>query len=148
METTLHEILEAKGDTTVYKATPNESVLEAVDAMCLEHVGALMVVDGERPVGIFSERDLMKRVVLERRDPQTTKVGDVMTKEVVCIGVDSSPSEAMRIMTEKRCRHLPVVVDGKLVGIVSIGDLVRWVSRNQEYEIRMLHEYLEGRYPG
>ena len=90
----------------------------------------------------------MNRVVLERRDPSAARVGDVMTKEIVCIGIETSPNEAMRVMTEKRCRHLPVVLDGKLVGMISIGDLVRWASKNQEFEIRMLHEYLEGRYPG
>jgi CBS domain-containing protein len=71
-----------------------------------------------------------------------------MTADVICVELDASPSETMRIMTERRCRHLPVVCDGKVVGLVSIGDLVRWASSNQEYEIRMLHEFVEGRYPG
>jgi len=144
---TLHRILETKG-TSVHKTRPTEKVVAAVDEMCRLHVGALVVMNDDTPVGIVSERDLMQRVILERRDPQTTTAGEVMTRDVVCVGIDASPGEAMRIMTEKRCRHLPVVLDGKIVGIISIGDLVRWASRNQEYEIQMLHEYVSGRYPG
>jgi CBS domain-containing protein len=144
---TLRSILETKG-TTVHHTSPETLVLAAVDEMCRHHVGALLVMDGESAVGIVSERDLMKRVLLERRDPAATRVGQVMTREVVCVPVDASPGETMRIMTERRCRHLPVVVDGKVVGMVSIGDLVRWTSRNDEFEIRMLQEYLQGRYPG
>jgi CBS domain-containing protein len=144
---TLHPILETKGKT-IYRTAPDTPVLAAVDEMCRRHVGALLVVDGDNPVGIISERDLLKRVLLERRDPATTRVGEVMTKEIVCVEIDVSPGEAMRIMTERRCRHLPVMVDGKIAALVSIGDLVRWSSRNNEFEIRMLHEYVEGKYPG
>jgi CBS domain-containing protein len=144
---TLRSILETKG-TMVHCTSPAALVLAAVDEMCRQHVGALLVMDGESAVGIVSERDLMKRVLLERRDPAATRIDEVMTRDVVCVPVDASPGEAMRIMTERRCRHLPVVVDGKVVGMVSIGDLVRWTSRNDEFEIRMLQEYLQGRYPG
>lgn len=144
---TLRAVLETKSKT-IYATTPVTTVLEAVDEMCRARVGALLVRDGETPVGILSERDLLTRIVLARRDPATTRVADIMTSDVVCIGCDESPEHAMAVMTERRCRHLPVVFDGRVIGIVSIGDLVRWASRNQEYEIRMLDEYLAGKYPG
>lgn len=144
---TLRSVLEKK-DGTIFTAKPGDTVLRAVDEMCRRHVGSLLVMEGDKALGIVSERDLMTRVLLERRDPATTRVADVMTVALVCVEIASSPEEAMRIMTERRCRHLPVVDSGKIVALVSIGDLVRWASRAQEYEIRMLHEYVEGRYPG
>ena len=144
---TLRPIIETKG-TTIHTATPRETVLAAVDEMCRHHVGALLVLEEGEAVGIISERDMLTRVLLQRRDPGATKVAEVMTPDLVCVELDTSPNEAMRIMTERRCRHLPVVCDGKVIGLVSIGDLVRWASRSQEYEIRMLHEFVEGRYPG
>jgi CBS domain-containing protein len=144
---TLRAILEHKG-RAIRTTSPSDQVLAAVDDMCRHHVGALLVMQGEEPVGIISERDLLRRVLLERRDPATTRVEEIMTREIVCVGLDVSPGEAMRVMTERRCRHLPVVVEGRVVGMVSIGDLVRAASDDHEYEIRMLHEYVSGRYPG
>jgi CBS domain-containing protein len=145
---TLRPIIEAKG-TVIYRAKPTDSVLAAVDEMCRRHVGSLLVMDGDSACcGIVSERDLLTRVLLQRKDPTAITVADVMSCDVVCVDLDTSPSEAMRIMTERRCRHLPIMCEAKVVGLVSIGDLVRWASRNQEYEIRMLHDYVEGRYPG
>jgi signal-transduction protein with cAMP-binding, CBS, and nucleotidyltransferase domain len=144
---TLRPILETKG-TTIHQVRPSDTVLSAVDEMCRCHVGALLVMKDETAVGIVSERDLLIRVLLARKDPAKTTVAEVMTSELVCVELDTSPNEAMRVMTERRCRHLPVVCDEKIAGLVSIGDLVRWTSRNQEYEIRLLHDYVEGRYPG
>ncbi len=144
----LRTILERKG-TDIHAIRPGASVLDAVDELCRHHVGALLVQDEGTTVGILSERDILSRVILKRRDPATTRVSDVMTHDVVCIDLDSSPEEAMRIMTEQRCRHLPAVEDGRIAGMISIGDLVRWVSANQEFEVRILQEYLlEGKYPG
>jgi CBS domain-containing protein len=144
---TVRNVIEAKG-FQVHTTAKMSMVLDAVDEMCRLHIGALLVVDRGSPVGILSERDLLTRVLMKRRDPAKTPVADVMTTGIVCVELDCSVEEAMRVMTERRCRHLPVVVDRKLVGLVSIGDVVRWVSRDHEYEIRMLHEYVEGRYPG
>ncbi len=143
----VREVLEAKG-RTVYSTRPDATVSDAIVEMCRVKVGALLVLEEELPVGIISERDLMIRVLLKRLDPEDTKVEAVMTRKVVCIPLDAAVEEAMAIMTNRRCRHLPVVVDKKVVGMLSIGDLVRWASRNQEFEIRMLHDYVEGRYPG
>jgi CBS domain-containing protein len=144
---TLRAILEHKG-RAIRTTSPSDQVLAAVDDMCRHHVGALLVVEGDEPVGIVSERDLLRRVLLERRDPATTRVEEIMTREVVCVDLDVTSGEAMRVMTEQRCRHLPVVVDGKIVGVISIGDLVRAASHDQEYEIQMLNDYVNGRYPG
>jgi len=141
-------ILEEKGSRLVHTVTQEATVLEAVEAMCAAGVGALLVCDRGAPLGIFSERDLMTRVILERRDPSATQVGEVMNTEVACVSLETSTDEAMAIMTERRCRHLPVVHKGAVVGLVSIGDLVRHETTNQQYEIRMLTEFICGKYPG
>jgi CBS domain-containing protein len=139
-------ILETK-PKAIHTTIPDASVLDAVDEMCRAKVGALLVVRAEQPIGILSERDVLTRVVLRRRDPADTLVAEVMTRDVVCVDVSQSPEQAMAIMTERRCRHLPVVRGSSLVGMISIGDLVRWVSRAQEAQIRMLDEYVGGAYP-
>jgi CBS domain-containing protein len=143
---TVGDILDEKG-SRVLTTRPGATVFEAVEEMCRHRVGALMVVEGEHPLGMFSERDLMVRVILAGRDPATTTVGDVMTHAVVCVSRDTRPAEAMAVITGHRCRHLPVVDQGRVVGVVSIGDLVRFFSQNQEYEIQMLRDYVSGRYP-
>ncbi len=139
-------ILDEKG-SKVFTTRPEATVLAAVEEMCRQRVGALLVSDGGAPIGMFSERDLMVRVILAQRDPATTTVGEVMTREVVCVPRDTGAAEAMAIVTERRCRHLPVVEDGRVTGVISIGDLVRFISQNQAYEIQMLNDYVSGRYP-
>ena len=145
---TIRDILEVKGrtvHTTVASATIDEAAIE----MCREKIGALLVLDEEgKATGILSERDLLTRVLLARRDPAATTVGEVMTRKVSCVETELTIPDAMRAMTYGRYRHLPVVAEGKVIGLVSIGDLVRAVSGDQERELRALHEYLEGRYPG
>jgi len=142
---TVADILTYKG-TEVHSVTPDTTVLSAVDEMCEKHVGALLVCNAGIPLGIFSERDLMKRVILARRDPLTTRVSDVMTSDVVCVPPSTTAREAMAIMTDRRCRHLPVVVHGKIAGMLSIGDLVRWASQEQAFEIQLLTDYVRGAY--
>jgi signal-transduction protein with cAMP-binding, CBS, and nucleotidyltransferase domain len=144
---TVREVLETKG-REVLSTQPGATILQAVQEMCRKHVGALLVLDRAVPVGIISERDVMTRVVLAQHDPATTHVRDVMTSDVVCIDADSSIEQAMAVMTERHCRHLPAVHGGSVSGMVSIGDLVRRASQDQEFETRMLHEYVAGRYPG
>ena len=144
---TIARILKEKG-ASVHHATPDTTVYHAVEQMCAERVGALMVCEEGRPVGIFTERDLMNRVILARRDPTTTTIEEVMSHDVVCVEPTTRIEEAMAVMTERRCRHLPVVGEDQVIGIISIGDLVRTVSRNQEFEIRQLTDYICGKYPG
>ena len=145
--TTVGAILKDKG-SAVLATSATQTVLAAVDEMCHRRVGALLVLEGDLPRGVFSERDLMTRVILARRDPATTTVAEVMTHDVVCVAPDVSTTEAMAIMTNRRCRHLPVVDAGHVVGMVSIGDLVRAASHEQEYEIQLLRDYATGKYPG
>lgn len=144
---TVGNLLTQKG-SAVHTVEKSATVLQAVQIMCAQRVGAILIVESGHPIGIFSERDLMTRVILNRKDPVATVVEEVMSRELVCIEPDASVTEAMAIMTERRFRHLPVAHEGRVAGMVSIGDLVRWVSRNQEFEIRMLTDYISGRYPG
>lgn len=141
-------ILEAKGHTLHVVAT-SATVLDAVTTMCSAHVGAVLVMDADDQLaGIFSERDLMTRVVLSGKDAATTPVVDVMTHDVTCVALDVPILDAMEIMTERRVRHLPVADRRRIVGLVSIGDLVRWTLHDQAVEIEHLQDYVTGRYPG
>ena len=133
---------------TVHQLPPSATVMAAVEAMCAARIGSILVVEEQRPVGIFTERDVMTRVILARRNPETTRLEEVMTKEVACISRDTTTAAAMALMTERRVRHLPVVHQEVVVGLVSIGDLVRQQSSQQSYEIRMLTNYIMGSYPG
>ncbi|MBI4914517.1 MAG: CBS domain-containing protein [Acidobacteria bacterium] len=140
-------ILKDKG-SDVLKVSTQATVKQAVEAMCARRVGSVLICDGLQCAGIFTERDLMNRVILGGLDPATTNVVSVMTADVACIEPGTPASEAMAIMTERRCRHLPVIDGGEIAGVISIGDLVRWESRNQEFHIRMLTDYITGKYPG
>jgi CBS domain-containing protein len=142
---TIAEILETKG-YEVYTIFPSATVLQAVELMCARRVGALLVASAEATLGIISERDVLTRVILDRHEPSETLVERVMTRAVACVHPTTTAREAMAVMTERRCRHLPVVAEGRVIGMVSIGDLVRWASREQEIEIRMLTEYVNGGY--
>jgi len=143
----LRTILEGKG-TTVHYVGPEVPVLEAVGRMCKNRIGALLVEVHDEAIGIISERDIMARLVLEKRDPASTLVGDIMTRNVLCIDPNQEPEQAMALMTAHRVRHLPVVEGRTVIGMLSIGDLVRWMSRNQDFEIRSLRDYVSGVYPG
>jgi CBS domain-containing protein len=143
----LELILEEKGHG-LHVTGPEAAVIEAVDVMCQARVGALLVMQSDTLVGIFSERDVMSRVVLVGLDPKLTCVGDVMTRNVVCVETDVSTDEAMAIITSRRLRHLPVVEGRRVIGVVSIGDLVRWAIRDREQSIEQLRDYVIGRYPG
>lgn len=144
---TVGSIIEEKGGD-VFTVPPSASVTQAVQTMSRRRVGAVLVCSEGRCVGIFTERDVMNRVVLTGIDPGGTTVADVMTPEVACVEPGTTAVEAMAIMTERHCRHLPVIRGGEIVGMISIGDLVRRESRNQQFEIRMLTDFILGKYPG
>ena len=146
MQDRLASVLQAKG-AKVHSVGPRESVMSAVRSMNEEKVGCMLVKDGDTVVGIFTERDVLTRVVASQKDPQTTRVEEVMTREPIAIGPQTTVEEAMAVITEKRCRHLPVIENDRLVGMVSSGDLTRWVSRHQEHHIRDLVNYITGQYP-
>jgi len=144
---TVRQLLESKG-REVFVIKESATIDDAVIEMCRVKVGALVVVDdAARPVGMISERDLLIRVLLAHRDPAHTLVREVMTHKIVCVNEEDTLESAMSLMTHERCRHLPVARGG-IVGLISIGDLVRAAHGDHEYELRVLHEYIEGRYPG
>lgn len=142
---TVADVLGHKG-TTVHSAPPEARVLEAVERMCEAHVGAVLIASAGVPLGIFTERDLMRRVILAQKSPATTLVGDVMTTDVVCIDPSTPIRQAMAIMTDRRCRHLPVLSGGRVTGMISIGDLVRCMTFEQAFEIQVLTDYVRGAY--
>jgi CBS domain-containing protein len=141
--TTLSQLLEQKGRMVV-AIGPDEPVLEAVRAMAERHVGALMVLENGHLAGIVSERDYARKVVLQGRSSAETPVRAIMTSNVLTVMPDTTVHEAMRIMTDQRIRHLPVVTHGQLVGVVSIGDLVKAVIEEQQVEIDALQAYIRG----
>lgn len=141
---TVDDILQKKGrDVTIIPRTA--SVLDAAVVMNSKHIGAAVVSDGDRLVGIFTERDVLNRVVAAGRDPKTTIVQDVMSTPMACCTRMTTIGECSRVMREKRIRHLPVVEDGRLQGMISIGDLNATQVAEQAETIRYLNDYLYGR---
>ena len=135
------EILADKG-RNVLEIEAGATVREAVRAMVDANVGSLLVTSSGDVVGIVTERDYLRRVALEGRTDDDTTVGEIMTAPLVVVGPDTSIDECMAVMTDRRIRHLPVVEDGKVVGLVSIGDLVKFKSRQQSFEIQYLTDYI------
>ncbi len=139
-------ILERKGPV-VHSIAPTVSIYDTVAEMNRHRIGAILVVDGPRLVGIFTERDVLRRVVGAGLDPRKTTVADAMTADVLTIRPDSTLDETTSIFTEKRCRHLPVLEDGKLVGLISIGDITRWMGEAHRAEAEHLKNYISGGFP-
>ncbi|MGE5594926.1 MAG: CBS domain-containing protein [Hyphomicrobiales bacterium] len=131
----------------VYTIEPTATVREAVGVMNEHGVGALLVVERERPAGIFTERDVLRRVVGPGLHAAVARVGEVMTTDLVTVSPQMRVEEAMAIVTNRRLRHLPVMEDGKIVGMLSSGDLMRWVSLHQEEHIRRMADYITGAEP-
>jgi len=136
-------VLAEKG-RQVYTIEKGVTVSQAVREMNEKGVGALVVTESGRPIGMFTERDVLRRVVDADKDPAMTRVSSVMTRNVVAIAPADRVEEVMALMTERRMRHLPVVESGQLIGLISIGDLMRWVTLNQEDQIRHMTEYITG----
>lgn len=147
MGSPLSEVLRDKG-SVIHTIAADSTVLAAVRRMNEHKIGALVVVEGGSVVGMFTERDVLQRVVDSALDPSRTAVASVMTRAVVHVRPKTLVEEAMAIMTEKRCRHLPVMESGRVIGMVSIGDLTRWIVKDQSIGIRDLIEYIQGKYPG
>ncbi len=142
---TVRDVLASKVQG-VQSTTPEASVLEAVNQMNDHKIGALVVMDGDDVVGMFTERDVLRRVVGEERSPSATRVADVMTREVVCCGPDTDLDDVAALMKKRRIRHVPVCgSSGKLLGMVSIGDVNAYNASNQETTIHFLNEYIYGR---
>ena len=121
---------------------PSMSVFEALQKMAEFDVGALVILDEGRLVGIFSERDYARKLILHGKSSKETRVDEIMTTRVVCIGPDRSAEECMALMTDKRVRHLPVLEDKKVVAVISIGDVVREMIEDQKHTIEQLEQYI------
>ncbi len=138
------QILKSKGDE-VWTITTDANVDEALEMMAQKEVGALLVVDNQgKPAGIFSERDYARKVFLKGKKSDKTTVSEIMESKVLCIDLDQTVEECMAIMTSKRIRHLPVMDNGQLVGLISIGDVVKSIISEKDFVIQQLERYISG----
>lgn len=137
-------VLKSKPDQTIYTIAPTASVFDAVKLMAEKNIGALLVMEGEQIVGIITERDYARKIVLMTRSSKDTPVRDIMASEVMYVRADQTSEECMVLMTENRLRHLPVMNGGKLIGLISIGDLVKDVISEQKFIIEQLQHYITG----
>ncbi len=141
--TTVRHILQDKGND-VWSISPDALVFDALKVMADKNVGALVVMDGNNVAGIFSERDYARKVILKGKSSHETAVREIMTPDVISVSPSQSIEECMAIMTSKHIRHLPVLEGNKLVGLISIGDVVKAVISEQEQTIRHLENYIKG----
>ncbi len=139
----VRDILKLKG-SEVWCVEPDATVFQALQRMAEKEVGALVVTEGAQVVGLITEREYAREVVLQGRTSPTTLVKEIMTRPVVYIHLDQAIEECMALMTEKRTRHLPVIEDGKLVGLISIGDIVKSIIADQQFLIEQLVRYISG----
>jgi len=137
------QIMERKGSQVV-SVSRQAPVLEAIRVMAEHHIGAVLVMEGEQLLGILSERDYARKVILQGRSSHDTAVAVIMSSPVVCVGPHDSVAECMSIMTEKHIRHLPVIEGERVIGVVSIGDLVKELIEEQKQEISLLQQYIAG----
>lgn len=142
----VERILRHKG-SHVYSIAPHATVYEALGQLAEKDIGALVVMNGTDLVGIFSERDYVRKVILKGRSSKEMQVHEIMSSPVVTANPRTTVDECMHCMTDNRCRHLPVVDAGKVVGVVSIGDLVNWIISAQDHTINQLQDYICGKYP-
>jgi CBS domain-containing protein len=140
---TVSQLLQAKG-TEVFSVAPEDSVLHAIELMATRHVGALVVMDHDSLIGIISERDYARKVILKSRSSHDTPVSDIMTSPAVSVTPDDTVHHCMELMTEGRFRHLPVLMGGRVMGMLSIGDLVKAVIQEQSEHIEQLERYIAG----
>ena len=141
---TVAQILKAKPTQDIFSASPKMTVFDAIKLMSEKNIGALLVTDGDKIVGIFTERDYARKIALKGHSSRSTPVGDIMTSHVMYVRPSQTNEECMALMTDNRIRHLPVLDQGKLIGILSIGDLVKDVICEQKFIIDQLEHYISG----
>ncbi len=144
---TVRLILKEKGQD-VWRVSPDGCVYDAIELMAEKHVGALMVVHEGQLVGVVSERDYARKVILQGKSSKQTQVKEIMTTPAIFVTPEQTVEDSMRIMTDNHIRHLPVVENGILLGVVSIGDLVNWMLSDQQQTITTLHRNITSQYPG
>ncbi len=144
----IHSLLKTKPSNTVFSVHPDQSVFEAIEKMAEQGVGALLIIEHNHLLGIVTERDYARKVILRGRSSKETAVREIMTSPVIYVTPAQSVDECMALMTMHRFRHLPVVDDDRVVGVVSIGDLVKWIITGQERAIQQLESYISLTYPG
>lgn len=144
---TVRDILQNKGGQ-VWTTSPASTVYEAIGLMGEKNIGALVVIENDEVIGVLSERDYSRKVVLQGRTSRDTVVGDILSRPVVTIRRRDTIEKCMQVMTEHRIRHLPVVDENRLIGLISMGDLVRWAMESQNFTILQLQGYISGDYPG
>jgi CBS domain-containing protein len=141
---TVAQLLRSKPDRAVHTIAPSATVFEAVRLMAEKNIGGLMVVEGGSVVGVVTERDYARKIILMARSSKDTQVREIMTTQVMYVSPERTSEECMALMTENRFRHLPVMDKGRLVGLVSIGDLVKDVISEQKFIIEQLEHYIAG----
>jgi CBS domain-containing protein len=146
MDTPVAALIERKG-SAVHAVASTITIAEAVAEMNKRRIGCIVIVDAGRVAGIFTERDVLRRVVGAGIDPKTVLVGDVMTKDVHTISPETTIVQTMELFAEKRCRHIPVVEGGQMRGLISIGDISRWVADTSKAEAEHLKNYIAGGFP-
>jgi CBS domain-containing protein len=144
---TVRLVLKLKSQN-VWLVSPEACVYDAIEIMADKYVGALLVISEGKLVGIVSERDYARKVILQGKSSKQTQVKEIMTSPAIFVIPEQTVEDCMRIMTDKHIRHLPVVEDGNILGVVSIGDLVKWMISAQQQTISQLHNYITSKYPG
>ncbi len=144
---TIDAILAQKG-TEIFSVSPDMTVYEAIELMDNKNIGAVLVLEGDRLIGMFSERDYTRKIVLRGKRSRETKVSEIMSTQLTVTHPHEPVEKCLRLMTEKRIRHLPVLEGEKMRGVISIGDLVKWVISAQTATIQHLENYISGGYPG
>ncbi len=145
---TIKDLLDCKTPCTVHSIGPEETVFTAVARMVEMNIGAILIIKAGSIKGIMTERDYLRFITKKGRTPSDTPVSELMTRKIIYVTPDTALNEVMNIMTTERIRHVPVLENGELMGIVSIGDVVKQISQNQEIHIRTLEEYINDPYPG
>lgn len=143
---TISAILRDKGGE-IHSISPNATVFDAIDNMATRNIGALLVMEGPRLLGVVSERDYTRKVALKGKQSKSTPCSEIMAAAVP-VTTESTIEEAMRLMTEHRIRHLPVLEDGRVIGVVSIGDLINWIIQTQREVLNSMEDFISGKYPG
>lgn len=140
---TVRHLLQGKAPD-IHAVTPDSPVIDAIRLMAAKFIGAVLVMESGRLVGILSERDYARKVVLQGRSSATTRVSEIMTSQLVTVAPGDKVEQCMQLVTERRIRHLPVMEGGQLVGVISIGDLVKAVIEQQKADLDQLHRYISG----